>query len=266
MAPGQVNHMDIVPHAGAVVGVVIVAEHVQILPPAHRHLGDEGHQVVGDAPGILADQAAGMGADGVEVAQQDDGPVLVGLGGVPQDLLGHIFGPAIGIGAHAGAGGLPQRHLVVPGVDGGRGGEHDVLNAVIPHHLAQRYGGEKIVVVILKGHGHRLAHGLKPREVDHAVDLVLIEDGVHGLPVAHVLLIEVHMLAGDLLHALNGLRAGVDQVVHHHNAHVLLQKLNTGVASDVSGAAGDKYVHCFFLLSPAELPGTRPDGEAPQYN
>ena len=69
MAPGQVHHVDVVPHAGAVGGGVVVAKDVDLLQLAHGHLGDVGHQVVGDAVGVLADQAGLMGADGVEVAQ-----------------------------------------------------------------------------------------------------------------------------------------------------------------------------------------------------
>ena len=70
MAPGQVRHMDVVPNAGAVGGVIVITEDVQMIPPTHGYLRNEGHQVVGDAPGILADEAAAVGADGVEVAQE----------------------------------------------------------------------------------------------------------------------------------------------------------------------------------------------------
>ena len=70
MAAGQIHHMDVIAHAGAVRGGVVVAEHVQLFQRAHGHLGDVGHQVVGDAVGVLADEAALVGADGVEIAQQ----------------------------------------------------------------------------------------------------------------------------------------------------------------------------------------------------
>ena len=62
--------MDIIAHAGAVGRGVIVAEHMHLFQRAHGHLGDVGHQIVGDAVGVLADEAAFMSADGVEIAQQ----------------------------------------------------------------------------------------------------------------------------------------------------------------------------------------------------
>ena len=79
--------------------------------------------------------------------------------------------------------------------------------------------------------------------MDGAVDLVLFKDPVQGGPVAHVLLIKVHMLAGDLLHPLNGFCTGIDQVVNDDDADVLLQQLHAGVAPDITGAAGHAYVH-----------------------
>ena len=70
MALGQIHHMDIIPDAGAVGSGIVVAENVDLLPLAHHSLGDIGYQVVGDAVGVLADEAAFMSADGVEIAQQ----------------------------------------------------------------------------------------------------------------------------------------------------------------------------------------------------
>ena len=116
MALGQVDDVDIVTHARAVLGRVVRAEDRQGLALAHRHLTvgkaapfgavvvagaaargvlrrgragggagvagaasllDEGHEVVGDALGILADEAALVRADRVEVAQQHDVPRVV---------------------------------------------------------------------------------------------------------------------------------------------------------------------------------------------
>ena len=77
MAYGQVYHMDVVAHARAVGGVVIVPEDPQLGKLSHCHLGDIGHQVVGDAIGVLAHGAALVGPDGIEVAQQDHVPLVV---------------------------------------------------------------------------------------------------------------------------------------------------------------------------------------------
>ena len=82
VALGQVHHVDIIPHAGAVGSGIVVAEDVDLLPLAHHGLGDVGHQVVGDAVGVLTDFAALVGAHGVEVPQQHRVEILVGVGAV----------------------------------------------------------------------------------------------------------------------------------------------------------------------------------------
>ena len=53
----QVAHVDVVAHTGAVGGGVVVAKDLNGLELAHGDLGDIGNQVVGDALGVLADQA-----------------------------------------------------------------------------------------------------------------------------------------------------------------------------------------------------------------
>ena len=141
MALGQVHHMDIVSHAGAVVGIVVIAVDAELLPAADGYLGDIGHQIVGDTSGVLADQAGLMGADGIEVPQQDHAPFGVCVRDAGEDLLGHVLGPAIGVGAAACPAGLPQGHFVVGGVDRGRGGEDDILHAHFLHDLGQYQGG-----------------------------------------------------------------------------------------------------------------------------
>ena len=76
-----------------------------------------------------------------------------------------------------------------------------------------------------------------------AADVVLFKDAVKGCSVAHVVFVEGDLLAGDLLYALDGLGAGIDQVVDHDNAVAAIEKLHAGMASDIPRAAGDKYVH-----------------------
>lgn len=79
---GEVADVEVVAHAGAVGCRVVAAEYPDVGLPAGRHLGNIGHQVVGDAIGVLADPPAGVGADRVEVAQDGDFPLRVGVGDV----------------------------------------------------------------------------------------------------------------------------------------------------------------------------------------
>ena len=98
MAAGQVHDVDVVAHAGAVGGGVVVAEDVDFFQLADGDLGDVGHQVVGDAVGVLADEAGLMGTDGVEVAQQGHVQLRVSLADIGQDALGEGLGGAVGVG------------------------------------------------------------------------------------------------------------------------------------------------------------------------
>src|SRR5690606_23698659 len=74
MPAGEVHDMDVVAHARAVVRGIVAAEDRQRLATADGDLRYEGHQVVGNAPRILADQPARMRPGGIEVAQDADRP------------------------------------------------------------------------------------------------------------------------------------------------------------------------------------------------
>ena len=66
---GQVYYVDVIPNPRAVGGGIIVTKHLQAGQFADCHLRNIGHQVVGDAVGVLPDGAAFVGADGVEIPQ-----------------------------------------------------------------------------------------------------------------------------------------------------------------------------------------------------
>ena len=151
MALGQIHHMDIVPDACAVGGGIVIAKDRQLFQLAHGDLGDEGHQVVGNAGRILADEAGSMGADGVEVAQQNHTPLRIGSALALQDLLDHVLGPAVGIGAAQGNHILPVGYLGLVAVDGGRGGENQAFDAMGLHSFAESQGGIQIVAVVAQG-------------------------------------------------------------------------------------------------------------------
>jgi hypothetical protein len=77
VAFGQVHHIDIVAHAGAVGCGVVVSENRKFGQLAHRNLGNVGQQVVGYAVWIFTDQAAFVGAHRVEVTQDGNSPSRV---------------------------------------------------------------------------------------------------------------------------------------------------------------------------------------------
>ena len=209
--------MDVVAHAGAVGGGVIVAKDLNGLELAHGNLGDIGHQVVGDALGILADQARRMGADGIEITEQHDVPLGVGGVDVHKDLLDHPLGPTIGVGRGLLRILLGDGRVVRVAVDGRGAREDDGLAAMAAHDGDEHQGVLDVVVVVLDGLAHRLADGLKTGEVDDAVDLMGIEDLVHCIAVEHVGLVEGEVLGGlvahDGLDAVDGDGAGVGEII-----------------------------------------------------
>ena len=70
MALGQVHHVDIVPDAGAVRGVIVISVDMDFFQLAHGDFRNIGHQIVGNAVGVLSDEAGLVGPNGVEVAKQ----------------------------------------------------------------------------------------------------------------------------------------------------------------------------------------------------
>ena len=255
VALGQIHHMDIVPHAGAVGGGVVVAVDVKLFQLTHRHLGNIRHQVVGDAVGVLAHQAGLVGADGVEVAQQRHVQRGVCGADVGQDALLEQLGGAVGIGGASGGEVLPNGHGGGVAVHRGGGGEHEVLHPVAAHGLEQVQGADQVVGVVLQGLGHALAHRLEPGEVDDRVDAgVLGKQGLHLVLIAQLRLDEGDLFPCDLLHPDQGLLAGVVQVVRHHDVVAGVEKLHTGVAADITGAAADQNRHKTRSLSFINVP------------
>ena len=114
---GQVDDMHIIAHAGAVGGIVIVAEHRQFGQPARGDATDEGHQIIGDAVRILADQRAVVRTDRVEISQHADAPAGIGGGDVAQHLLDHQLGPAVRVGCRCRMG-LVERQILRLAVHG----------------------------------------------------------------------------------------------------------------------------------------------------
>ena len=137
MSLSKIHHMDIIPDTGAVRCVIIVAKYPETGQLAHCHLGDIGHQIVGNAVGILSDEPAGMRPDGVEVPESHHAPLRIRRYQIPQELLDHDLGIAVGIG---GGGGhiLGVGHRIMYPVYGGGGGEYQLFAAVFAHSLQQQ--------------------------------------------------------------------------------------------------------------------------------
>mmetsp|Transcript_3160 Transcript_3160/g.7434 ORF Transcript_3160/g.7434 Transcript_3160/m.7434 type:complete len:280 (-) Transcript_3160:6-845(-) len=234
--------MDIVTHAGAVHRVVVVAEHAELVALAYRNLSHERHQVIRTALGVLTDAARRVGADGVEVAQYGDAPLLRRRHRhVAQYLLDVQLRPAVRVG-DAQRERLGDGHRRRVAVHGGRRREHDGVHAGRRHRFEQRDGAAHVVVKVAQRLLDALANRLESGEVNDGRDSVLVEYLLERRRVAEVHLVELdHLLAGELLDAAHRLPARIDQIVDHHHVVVGLQQLEHGVAADVAGAARDEH-------------------------
>ena len=165
------------------------------------------------------------------------------MGDAGENLLGHVLGPAVGVGAAACAAGLLQGHFIVGGINRGGGGEDDILHAHLLHHLGQNQGGVQIVVVILPGLFHAFAHCLQPGEMDHTGDVILREDFPEQPFVPDVPFVEGNLLAGEGFHPLQGNGVGIAEIIDDHHAVSAAEQLHTGMGADITGAAGNQNIH-----------------------
>ena len=237
MAQGQVYHMEIIPNAGAVGGGIVIAVDGQMIPLTDGNLGDIGHQVVGNAVGCFADQARGMGANGIEVPKQYGRQLLVCLAGIGENLLDHQLGGAVGVGGGAGGHILGEGGLIVFSIHRCRGGEHNGLAAELLHDLQSGQGGVQIVPVVFQRELGALGDALEAGEMDHRVDLILLKQLGHSGLVGSVDLIELRPGAGNGFDAVNNLGAGVGKIVGDDNVVSGVDHLHRRVGTDKTGSA-----------------------------
>ena len=232
MGVGQVLDVDVVAHAGAVGRGVVGAEDRHVGALTDRDLaGHFGQQ--GRLRCRLADSAARVRARDVEVAQRHVAQGVDG-GDVAQHPLRHEFRGAVRIDR--------RRRRVFGGfavawnaIDGGRRGEHHVLDARAQRVLEQRSAGAGVVAVVFQRVGDGLGHDGVRREVHDGVDVEAREQlRQHG----RVAGVADHELA--VQHRLAEARR---QVVEHDDVLAGLAELANDVRADVAGSPGDQ--NCF---------------------
>ncbi len=216
VAAGEVHDVDVVADPRAVVGVVVAAEDAEAVAFTDGGLGNERHEVVGNAVGVFANGARLVRTDGVEIAQQSDAPRLVRKGEVPQDLFDEELRLAVGVGS-AERKVLGYRGGVRVAVDGGGRAEDNVFTAVLLHDLAEYQCAMDVVVVVAQRLLDRLADGLEAGKVDDGRDVVAAKDLLHVLRRADVAFDKRDALADDLFDPSKALFRGVGKVVEHHH-------------------------------------------------
>ena len=150
----------------------------------------------------------------------------------------------MGVGGAAGGEVLTDGHAGGVAVNGGGGGEDEVLHSVTAHGVKEHQAVDQVVGVVLQGLGYALAHCLQTGKVDDRVDVgVLGKESLHLSLVAQLGFYKGNFFAGDLLHPAQGFLGRVDQIVCYHDLIARLDKLHTGMAANIAGAAADQNRH-----------------------
>ena len=116
MGFSEIHHVDVIANASSIVSWVVVTKNLQSFAAPCRHLRHEREQVVGNAQGVLADSAAWVGANGVEVTQAGHAP-----GAIAAKRLKHLLDGQLGLGVgvnRCGGHFLGQRELIRLAVHG----------------------------------------------------------------------------------------------------------------------------------------------------
>ena len=159
-----------------------------------------------------------MGANGIEVTQQNHVPFGVGLLDIHQHLLYHGLGPSVGVGT------LALRTLLGNGDDGGVAingsarGEDDVLATMLAHHVNKHKHAVHVCFVVHERLFNRLPNSLETCKVDDSVNLMLCEDLVHGSTVANVGFNKCDFMSDDFLDATDGLGLGIIEIINDNHA------------------------------------------------
>ena len=239
VAHGQIHHVDVVAHAGAVGGGVVVAPHIQKGPLPHGHLGHKRQQVVGNAARVFTDQPAFVRAHRVEVAQDADAPRRVAAVQVAQQVFHHQLATAIGVGGRERVV-FGQRQALRVAVHRGRRAEHQRLHAAGIHGFEQAQCAHHVVVVITQRLRHRLAHRLQPRAVDHRRGTAGLQGRRQSRHIADVALDQPGLFARDALHPRQRLGLAVAKVVEYRHVQPCIEQFNAGMGANVASATGHK--------------------------
>ena len=183
-------------------------------------------------------------------AQQRHIQAGVCLADVLQNALGKGLGGTIGVGGSAHGEVLGDGHTGWVAVDGSGGAEHEVVAVMMAHHVQNDQRAVEVIIVVLDGLGHALAHSLVGCKLDDGGDVrALGEDLLHILMAGHVCIVEAEVLAGDLLDPIQNHGRSVIIVICHYDIVASVQQFDAGVAADITGAAGNQNCHSLVPLS-----------------
>ena len=181
VAASEVDDVDVVAETGTVGCFVIVAKDMKLRELAGGDFHDVGHEVIWDAVGVLAEETGDVVADGIEVAKGDDIKLGVGYAEVFQDFFDHVFSLAVWVGElDTSRKGFDALLDTLVAVNGGGGGENELLHIVGLHRLEEVEGAGDVVVVVLERLFDGFGDGFEAGEMDDKVKMGMVENLVEG--------------------------------------------------------------------------------------
>ena len=248
MSLREVDDVDVIAHAGAVVCRVVVAEDRQALELADSDLRDVRHEVVRNAAGIFTNFAGLMRADRVEITKKSGVPCRVSLVEVLQDVLDLELRFAVRVGRLVGREGLFDRNARGLAVNGSGRAENNVLAVVFFEHFAQIQRRDEVVLVISERNLAGFADSLQTREMDAGIDFLRREDDLESRFIAEIRAVELEVLTGDLTDSVEHDRLRVDEIVDDDDVLAGVKKFDNSMGTDESGSSGDKNRHDYSPL------------------
>ena len=91
MAQSQIDNVDVVTNSSSIVCLVVVSEHLNMVPSSDGNLRNVGDQIVRNSSRVLSDSSTRMRADRIEVAQERNVPRAVRDVQIAKNLLDNIL-------------------------------------------------------------------------------------------------------------------------------------------------------------------------------
>ena len=154
-----------------------------------------------------------MSADGVEITEKHNAPLVVGFIKVLQNKLNHIFRRAVGVGCAADLHILSQRRNIIHTVNRCRRAENHLFAPCVTHSLTKADGAADIVFIVFKRLYAGFADGFKSCKMYNCVNNVFAENFIKSCSVADIGLIEFKILACNFFDSVKALGLTVIKVI-----------------------------------------------------
>ncbi len=187
-----------------------------------------------------------MGTYGIEISQGYATETFVGGAAVAEDILGNLFGVAVGRGGRLAGRLFGDWQFLGIAVHCRRRGEQHIRALEFLHHLQNVHVAYQIVLVVLQRFVHGFTHGLVGSEMNHGVESVPFENAAQRFYVAGVDFPENDLASDDFLDTIQSRGFRVGKVVDNHHIISGFDESHRGVCADVSGTSG--YKNCLFAV------------------